>query len=305
MRDWKANHLDDPRYPQGTVFPALKITWGIVTLCFLALTGCSTDVNKPDTEHAIMVHAYLYVNEAIHDSNAVLITRTMPVDEYYNVDEAVVVNALVTLRIEGAALPETLHMTAPGYYANSSIRIQPLQTYHLEIAIEGESLIKATTTTPAAYAVQDSPLVYPAEMRHSQIPENYPFTLQAPDSSQIFLVDVYCTEEWENARYINPFADHDRPDDYDEYGGDAGEPRHIFGYFRLNDIEHDGDLYILDWYGAMMAFYGEYDIGFLAIDENYYNYLYREHAERSGGIVGGLGVFASAFRESYHVKILD
>ncbi|MBD3334301.1 MAG: hypothetical protein GF355_02190 [Candidatus Eisenbacteria bacterium] len=54
----------------------------------------------------------------------------------------------------------------------------------------------------------------------------------------------------------------------------------------------------------MMVFYGRYEVQLPAIDDNAYNYLYREHPEESGGIVGGLDVFGSAYRERFQVEVV-
>ena len=124
-------------------------------------------------------------------------------------------------------------------------------------------------------------------------------------SNSLFLLDVYCMERWEDARYINPFGDHDRPEDFDEYGGANREPRHIFAYFRIKNVEREKDRFRVSFYSAMMAFYGTYEVQLLAIDDNYYNYLYREHPEESGGIEGGIGVFGSAVRQRYIVKVVE
>jgi hypothetical protein len=43
----------------------------------------------------------------------------------------------------------------------------------------------------------------------------------------------------------------------------------------------------------------------MSIDENHYNYLWKEHPEESGGIVGGIGVFGSARRERYEVEVVE
>jgi len=156
-----------------------------------------------------------------------------------------------------------------------------------------------------SYDLLSGPKPLPHSMRHSEIPDRYPFELICRDEEQIFMMDVYCLESWEDARYITPFGDHDRPDDAEEYGYDNGEPRHISAYFRIEDVTEDHGVYTMGFYSAMMVFWGHYEVSLLAIDDNYYNYLYREHPEESGGIVGGIGVFGSACRNRYLVKVIE
>jgi hypothetical protein len=275
----------------------------VLTCILLALAGCEGDVAGPELRDEIAVFGFLYVGEAMNDSNAVLVTRTQPLLEVYDPEAAAVTNAIVTLLREGNSTPDTLSMVRPGYYADPSIVIDSLTTYDLTVSIPGEDPITATTTTPVSYNLLSGPRPLPDSMRYVEIPDRYPFELVCPDEEQIFMVDVYCLENWQDARYIYPWGDHDRPDDEEEYGYDNGEPRRISAYFRINDVTRDGDVYTVGFYSAMMVFWGRYEVSLLAIDDNYYNYLYRDHPEESGGIVGGIGVFGSACRDRFLVKI--
>jgi hypothetical protein len=279
---------------------------GLIGVCiFPALMGCEGDVTGPALRDEIAVFGFLYVGEAVTDSNAVLITRTQPLLDPYDPAEAAVTTATVTLRREGDSVPDTLSMVRPGCYANPTFTIDPLTVYHLTVSIPGEEVITATTTTPVFYDLLRGPRPLPETMRHADIPDSFPFELTCPDEEQIFMLDVYCLESWEDARYINPFGDHDRPDSEEEYGYENGEPRHISGYFRIKGVTRDGDSYTIGFYSAMMVFWGRYEVSLLAIDDNYYNYLYREHPEESGGIVGGIGVFGSACRNRYLVEVIE
>ena len=46
------------------------------------------------------------------------------------------------------------------------------------------------------------------------------FLCSDPTEEQVCYVDVYCLENWDDARYINEFLGHDRPDDEDEWDED-------------------------------------------------------------------------------------
>ena len=273
-------------------------------LLALLLPGCGGAPTKPKFVEEIAVAAYLYVGEAVSDSNAILLTRTRPVDEPYDASAAAVRDAVVTLREDDAAREDTLRMVAPGRYANPAVVVRPLTTYRLR-AQAGGATITASTTTPTAFEVLRGPRVLPDVMRQSAIADSFPIVVSCPDPEQIFLVDVYCLEEYQNARYVHRMGTAEHPQDYDEYGGDHGEPRHIAAYFRLKDLGAGDPDYRMSFYGDMMAFYGEYQVGVFSIDQNYYGYLYRDHPELSGGIVGGIGVFGSACRRQYHVKAVE
>jgi hypothetical protein len=277
--------------------------WAVVLLPLL-LWGCGGAPTKPKYVEQIAISACLYVGEAISDSNAIVLTRTRPVDEFYDASEAAIRNAVVTLRADDATLEDTLRMVAPGRYANSAVVIRPRTTYHLEARV-GRTTLAASTTTPIAFDVLRAPRVLPDVMRHAAISDSFPLVVTCSDPEQIFLVDVYCLEAYTNARYVHRMGTAEHPKDYEEYGGDNGAPRHIKAYFRLKDLGPSEGGYRISFYGDMMAFYGRYQVGVFTIDLNYYNFLYRDHPELSGGISGGIGVFGSACRRQYPVMTVE
>ncbi|MFH1279440.1 MAG: DUF4249 family protein [Candidatus Eisenbacteria bacterium] len=286
----------------GGLWPAALLA--ALLLPFLA--GCgSGDTTGPGLEREIVVFGYLYVNETVSDDLAIFLSRTMPVDEYYSLDDAVVTDALVTLWKEGAESPDTLAMVRPGYYANPAVAIEPVTTYHLRVEAGGEDPINATTTTPWPFEVFSEPRVLPDSMAHSAIADSFPIYLDCEFDDQVFLVDAYCLEDWEDAKYVEAIGPEEGPVDYDEYGGDNGQPRHIAPYFRVKGLERENGHYRLGWYGDLFVFYGDYDIQVLSVDENYYNYLYRDHPELNGGVEGGIGVFGSACRKAWRVRAVE
>lgn len=271
-----------------------------------ALAGCGDgDTTGPGTREEIVVFGYLYVGEAISEENALLLSRTRPVLDPFDPEEAAVTEAVVTIRKEGEEEADTLEMIRPGRYAEPELVIEALATYHLRVEIEGEDPITASTTTPWSFEITRQPRALPDSMPHAAIADSFPIYLRCDYEEQIFLVDAYCLEDWEDARYIDPFGAEEGPEDYQEYGGDNGEPRHIAPYFRVKGLEEEGDEYRLGWYGDLMAFYGEYDIHVLSIDENVYSWLYRDHPELSGGVSGAIGLFGSACRAAWRVKVIE
>ncbi|MBD3161705.1 MAG: DUF4249 family protein [Candidatus Eisenbacteria bacterium] len=288
----------------GSMSRSSRFVTSALAILALLPVGCGEDTASPETRDEVAVFGYLYAGEPVSGGNAILVTRTRPVDDLYDPGEAAVRGALVTLRREGYA-PDTLREFEPGHYGDPDLRIEPRTTYHLSI-VAGDRTLTGTTTTPHPFEMLEEPLVTPDSMRYEEIPDRHPIVLTCPDEEQIFYLDVYCEEEWEDARYIHPFGDHEKPDDYDEYGGANGEPRHIAAYFRIKNVDRvDEGAFRITFYGAMMVFYGAYEIQVLSIDDNFYNYLYREHPEESGGISGGIGVFGSACRERYDVFVTE
>lgn len=287
---------------QSRMSNRLLVVW-IFLLAWLA--GCAGDTTHPGQREEIALFGYLYVGEAVTDTNAIYLTRTTDISQVYDSEDAAVLDARVTLRNERTGIVDTLRMVGPGLYANPGVTILPRTTYSLSAEFDDGRRVSASTTTPDAIEILSGPRELPGVMSHPSIPGSFPIVLRCPDPEQILFVDVYCLEGWQDAIWIHPFGNEDSPKDYTEYGGDDGQPRHIFSYFRAKDIDHEDDVYTISFYGDMMWFYGRQQVGVFAIDANYYAYIYRDHPELNGGVVGGIGVFGSASRRQYLVKAVE
>jgi hypothetical protein len=266
------------------------------------LFGCAGDSSGPGNRDDIVVFGHLYVGERVDSVNAIRISRVGPIDSRYVRDDAAVLNATVTITRSGAT-PETLLPVGPGAYANPAIEVMPRSQYLLRIDVPGLPTVRAATVTPSAIHLDGGPPELPRSVRHEVLQDSFPIFVTCDDAEQILLTDVYCMASWDSVVYIYPFGNHKRPDNYEEFGGDDGEPRHIFAYFRVNDVVTDERGSKIDFYGAMMAFYGTHRIHVSAIDDNTYRYLYRDFPEESGGIIGGIGLFGSACRREWEVKV--
>ncbi len=265
----------------------------------LLLAGCSPST-RPAFERDVVVFGYLHVGEAVTDSNAISVSETRPIDSDYDPAEAAVSGALVTLQADGAAAPDTLAMVAPGRYANPALRIAPLTTYRLVVRT-GDRIVTASTTTPAPITFLREPVEVPGTMAQAAIGDSFPIVVAGPDPTQIVLLDLYCLEDRANAVYVHPVADHEVPKNDREYGTPNGPPRHVLAYFHLGDLVPVPGGWRAGFYGDMMVFYGRYRVSMYAIDDNEYQYLYRDDPERHGGIVGGIGVFGSVSGRAWTV----
>ena len=139
----------------------------------LLAAGCGEETTGPDTQNEIVVFGFLYVNEPLSDSNAVFIARTMPVEDYYDINDAVIADATVTILKGDDTVPDTLTMVKPGYYNRPDLLIEELTTYSLTVEVDGETVITATTTTPDAFQVIREPEVVPVAMIYEAVPDSY------------------------------------------------------------------------------------------------------------------------------------
>ena len=212
-----------PRLSSGSALAALLLP--------VLLSACGNDSTRPKFVEDVVLFGYLYVGETVSGTAAIRLHRTLPVDQYYDAGRAAVLNAFVTLRADTAAVADTLPMAAPGVYANPEVVIRERTTYHLKALIDGRT-VTATTTTPRSFETPREPREISAGvMPQSAIADSFPIVVACPDPEQIFLVDVYCTENWRNAHFIHRLGGgQETPQSYVEYGGADGEPRHISAY---------------------------------------------------------------------------
>ena len=270
--------------------------------------SCNENPAKPDYQKEICVFGYLWGNERLTDDHAIMITFSQPITDYYDLTDAAVTGAVVTITDPDSVVYVLNDTWRPGFYFNDSLLIKPKTTYSIRVEINGE-IVTASTTVPPLLTIN-------TELRKDSI--NYvarenlgyekPIYLDCELEDQIILVDMFCNEDYENAEYIKPFNDeHKFPDNQEEYdGGNNGEPRHIQAIVPYKDLVSDEfpGQYVVYWYHSMIVFYGSNTMQALAIDDNYHNFLYTEHPEFNGGINGGIGVFGSVCGENFELMVL-
>jgi hypothetical protein len=278
-------------------------------ILIVSCLSCEKSTLQAGYDRQVAIFGYLWGGENLDEAHAILVTWTQPISDYYDPANAVIDNATVRIIHEGSGRSVTLQPSTshPGLFFNDSLLIEYGAAYRLEVDA-GETRVSARTTVPPRMGFY-TPLN--ADTLNWVRPENLgrekPVFLECESLEQIILVDVYCNEEYYNAEYIQPFSENRKfPQSQEEYdGGRDAEPRHIRAFMMYRDLAataFDGR-HVVYWYDALIAFYGSYTLQVLAIDDNYHNYLYREHPERSGGINGGLGVFGSVSGQKYYLMV--
>lgn len=281
----------------------------IIFLFIAVFSGCEKNPGKPDYQKEITVFGYLWGNKNLTSEHAILIAYTQPITDSYDLEQAGIYGAEVTITEESSGTVFQLQNSSerPGFFFNENLNIKPKGTYHLRIEYDGKVVTSSTTVPPA--------LVTETELRKDTV--NYvsrknlskrkPIFLECENSEQLVMVDMFCNEEYQNAEYINPFHDsHKFPTDREEYdGGINGEPRHIQGIARIREFvtdDHPGR-YVINFYSSMLVFYGSYKMQVIAIDDNYHNFIYREHPVYESGVNGGLGVFGSVCGDVFDLYV--
>ena len=279
---------------------------GLTVLCF---TKCEKNPQNSVYRKEVTVFGYLWGNQPLGLSNAISIHYSQPLDREFSFESAAIQNARVTLTDsvtgESWALKDEQN---PGKYFNENLVIRASTTYLLQIETD-DRIITASTTVPPAPAFETD---LKTDEVNVEFQKNLGYekpvrvTCEHCLDSQMLLVDMFCDEPYENARYINPFFGQDKPTSQEEYdGGINGEPRHIQAFVSYQDLvspdfNHD---YVIYWYASMIVFYGRYTMQIMTVDDNYLNFVFDEHPMLSGGIQGGIGLFASMCGQTFQLNI--
>jgi hypothetical protein len=281
-----------------------------VVLLLVTILSCSKNPNAPDYEKEIAVFGFLWGNKPMTADRAMMISYTQPIDDAYDLEQATIKNANVTItEVSTGKIYVLDDAKKPGFYFNDSLIAKPKTEYLLKIEVDNK-IVTARTSVPPMLNLQTNLQKDRVDsVYHEGLSNEKPIFVDCEDGEQIIVVDVYCYELWENAEYINPFWGQKKPGDAGEYGGPDGnsEPRHIVATAKFKDLfslNFPGQ-YVIDWYSSMIGFFGSYTMQVMAIDDNYYNFINKnEYPELQSGVQGGIGVFGSMCGETYQLYIL-
>ncbi len=281
----------------------------LFSILLITGTGCEKNPTKPGYQKEISVFGYIWGNKMLTADHAIMISYTQPIYDYYDLNDAAIQNATVTLTNEssGETFPLIENSEKPGFYYNDSVFIAPNTTYSLRAEDDGNVVTAQTTVPPELKMTTELSTETVNNVLRTNLGYDKPVRLECENQEQIILVDMFCNESYENAEYIYPFIEDQKyPEDQDEYDqGRNAEPRHIQALVPYRDLVSDRfPGHVVYWYSSMIVFYGSNTMQILAIDDNYHNYFHKEHPELNGGIDGGIGVFGSVFGQKFDLYVM-
>ena len=281
----------------------------MVSLMIGIFIGCDKNPTGPEFQKEIVIHGFLWANKYVDTDHAIMVNYTSPIDNSYNINDAAIQDAVVTLKNhstgEDVQLKTVPHR--PGFYFNEEVLIQPNKTYSIKVETGGKTTSATTTVPPELILTTDLEKDNINRVYREDLGVKKPVELKCENEEQIIYVDMFCNESWENAEFIDNFGPHDKPEDREQYDqGKNSQPRHIEAFMRMKDLKTDfypGD-YVVFWYHSMIIFYGSNTMQIMAIDDNYHNFLHKEHPELNGGVNGGIGVFGSVCGEDFDFLVI-
>lgn len=183
-----------------------------IILIIAAFTVLFTSCEDPapfDYQEEHYVEAYLVVDKPI---DHVKLFRTIPLDEVYSEENAIIKDAKVTIYEGDKELDlQYKNEPSPGYYYNDDYNVKPETYYYLKIETTTGEIYTDTTKTPARFDWKKPPVetvYYPKDTLN--LPE-------APDSTRLhweqsgniyfYIINVKCLDTLNYGKYLDPPTD--------------------------------------------------------------------------------------------------
>lgn len=294
----------------------------ILILVGLALTSC-LDFTSPDryTKQLYYLTGLLNQGSTINLQNPILIGKTIPA-EGASLAELFIMDADVKVYEYNRdnQLTAFVHLDfildseaeKAGYVdLEEMLQIQSGFRYEIIAVVSGQDTLSASTIVPELITVLPDPSGYTddpeaepyPEMVYDYIDRDHPIQIQT-ETNDVFplYAEFYCLEEWYIAEWVRPF-DSDNPEDEEEYESTSnGWPRKIVSFYPF---QPENNLVNYQFYQSAFAFYGRYQVTINAMDDNYYQYLYKPEGYNHGGINGGIGYFGSVSGKKMYTNIVE
>jgi len=123
-----------------------------ILILIIFIIGCEKNPSKPDYQKEITVFGYLWGDKSLSVDHAILVSYTQPITASYDLNQAGISSANVTITAESSGdiyqLQETLEK--PGFYFNENLIVNPKETYNLRIEVDN-NVVTATTTVPPSF----------------------------------------------------------------------------------------------------------------------------------------------------------
>lgn len=281
---------------------------GIIIALLLAVQGCDL-YPQDDYKEYYVVESYLVANQTFPQ---VRLSKTLPVDQIYTLEEAAVSQANVLIRLlDSQGNPEQIipyEIRSEGLFLpEDTITVLPGRRYELEITFpNNEDVIHAETLVPGAFetvSVDKDSVEYQSEQQITVTTTRSSY----PGRQSYFVFSVRSedpSEEKLTPFYLDIYKDSD--DDLSEYTLNSS------GIINEDNYEQNADNTLtlkVPW--LAIAFYGDNEIIANAIDDNMYDFLRSQEVQTGDGpstlppgeiqniiynVEGGIGIFGSMAR---------
>ena len=127
-----------------------KLSIFIIILALFSIIACEKNPTEPEYQKEVVVYGFLFAEKQMSKDHAILLSQTRPINPKFDLTDAVISNANVTLT--DTDLGEEFILTespeSPGFYFNPQVLIKADHTYTLTINVEGKTITAQTTVPP-------------------------------------------------------------------------------------------------------------------------------------------------------------
>ena len=136
-----------------TIQALRKLKFEILLLAVLAtgLIGCANAITPADLSQTIVVQGYLWAN---HPVDSIVLSKTVPIDAYYDPSQARITGATVTINVDNHVYKLTERPGSPGVYElpADSLIIRSEKKYDLTVHALG-TVATASTIVPDTFVL--------------------------------------------------------------------------------------------------------------------------------------------------------
>jgi len=294
----------------------------------LTITSCDLTSEKRFTPGTVVITGMIYAGEYITQRNAIYIGRSVEIDKIsIEAFETGVDSVCITDLSSDPIISKKLTFTTTiinnrpkiGYYdPDNNFIIISGHTYRIVAYVATGDSVYGETTVPDRFDmlpnekyVTNKDSIGTVEMKHTEIDDLWPLKIDvhSTDARAVYM-EYYCLYDYEDfdgkpylvmGDYMNMDFPIDKPEDYDSFMD--GYPRKNKYYDKIRPTQ--GNILTIPFNQFNYLFYGPYQTTIFVIDDNFFKYIYKNQGYLHGGVYnGGIGYFASAYRQTVYTTIV-
>ena len=272
-------------------FGKINLMKNIISVFAILISGCTSPADPYTYREEIVVKAALYAGEGI---DSIKISKTVPLDQAYDIQSAGVTNAVVEIQSGTGEITALSPVHGkPGTYSDSLFIIKPNTTYFLTVNVPGFEKITGKTTTPDVFT------------QLTQNKNNFSFSADALNKDSL----VVSWNEVANNNFYLVSTTYIGPDssaieiskENDDEPGTKEDQKTRSIYTKQTRFRAVGFFH---------KYYGSFRMTVTAMDINLFNYSNtqfqdkRELNEPTFSVKNAIGYFASGSRKKVYYEVL-
>lgn len=260
------------------------------------LLGCE-DAPPTDYVQQYYVEAYLIVDEPV---DGLKLQRTLPIQDSFKLEKALVKDAIVKIKFEDKEIQLAFRDTGDidnkaYYFPDTSFKVQPNTTYHLEILTSDGVKITGTTITPQRFEWIEKPpdtLYYPKDSVNFSDGKTARVKWTSVPGTLFYLAMYKCLDTIDYGKYLTPQTEEKNRRTYRPNARSGMDYNEITAWDGVANVE-----YPIIW--MRFKWFGKHRMVIYAPDFNYLRWTLQYFRTQQinpllSSVSNAVGVFGSA-----------